>query len=675
MAFAGVFAVCMAVLGAVLLVDNNSENLDASTTNVTTNVNGVIGVSAQVRRVDTFSGMYGNYNRNQRFTLNNFDFFVGIANNAGTISRFTGNITRIENSLRAPVPTPQGFSIQEQMDVHYHLQIPAGHQLFVTTTNVSVGGSIPTTGLNRVADAGLSSAPGTGTGFLRIQGHNRNPAGFHISHVQGRFDIHTANATGGITSLFSYTSPIQNQPFSNLNTSNVGRRHFLLLPSRTITWDTNNGIWTGTNPVGVSGSGVTGNRTTIVAQGITPIQPQTASFTLTRTNYTFGGWTPALTAVGGTNRTHTAIWTTIMRGITWNPNGGIWADTQNSNNRNTSVQQGSTPTQPAVLNNRPGFTFAHWDPALTPVGTTDRTHTARWNRTITRHYHDMWGPPVTSTQHLLVGSQHTIAATGGGANSLNSNGWGEGANEIRFAGWNIVSREQANQGIVTPGWAVGNTVTISYDTPANIWWVFEWGEPRIIDRQLANPLFPQTTSLAPMSQITNIRHPGQVALGTPSTAQIPHGFRFIGWASTPANRDAGIADLGTNWNIPLDTTTSRTALAVWERDTNVLPNFPDPLPPHIEQGWWIIRLNFTGGISTESFVETRFYDPNPGMAGTASRTLPAVSYMNTWASMAGNDFEGRTFLGWFTTPTTGGEQITVIPVGSNGVWSLYARWG
>jgi len=370
-----------------------------------------------------------------------------------------------------------------------------------------------------------------------------------------------------------------------------------------------------------------------------------------------------------------------MRGITWNPNGGHWNYSTNgwsgTGNGWFQIQQGQSYTLPAgAVVARAGFTFAHWDPALTPVGTTDRTHTARWNRTITRNY---GSTPFnvsnsTSTMNLLVGSQHTILATGGSTINLSGAPVGAaGPIQARFIGWNTVSRAQADAGTITPGWAVGNTVTIAYTTPANIWPVYEWGNERTITRQLSSPVFPQTATLSPMTQLTNIRRPGVQALGTPTTAQTPHGFRFIGWASTVANRNNGVADIGTNWTIPLDGTIARTALAVWERDLNVLPNFPDPLPPHIEQGWWIIRLNFSGGISTENFIETRFYNPNPN--GTTSRILPTATYMNTWASMAGSDFNGRTFLGWFTTPTTGGEQVTVIPVGSIGVWNLYARWG
>ena len=580
----------MAVVGAVLLIDNTiNEGVDASTTLVQVN-NGVLTNPGRTMRMPGITSI-----QELGYNLTVASTSIGIVNpSSGIVNRWNGNVeqTRIGNGIRFNIFSGSltgdiiTWSSTDTSDtngsfvsrtVTHAMQVPDGYTLYRSTVPLPFGGAAPSGGnLIRV---------GTGVGrqeFSRIFDRFDMGTGFENSRPTERvvsFDI--SDAGGVFRTINSHSSTAVNWFVGPYNWSLPGHQ-FLLVPiMRTITWNPNGGTWTGTNPAGVTGTGATTTRTTSVQQGSTPPVPTTANFTLTRS----------------------------------------------------------------------GFTFAHWDPALTPAGTEDRTHTARWNRTITRNYGgagNTFGMTTgTTTQHLLVGSQHTIAATGAAITNLSGNPSGSGNSAVRFLGWNTTSLAQANAGTITPGWAVGNTVTIAYTTPANIWPVYEWVTERTIVRALANSNFPETTTLTPMTTLNNIRRPGNQALGTPTTAQTPHGFRFIGWASTWANQLNGIADLGTTFNVPLNLTTEFTVAAVWERDTNIMPNFPDPLPPHIEQGWWIIRLNFTGGISTESFVETRFYDPNP--SGTTSRTLPTVVYMNTWASTVGNDFNGRTFLGWFTT--------------------------
>ncbi len=121
-----------------------------------------------------------------------------------------------------------------------------------------------------------------------------------------------------------------------------------------ITFDANNG---------------TGTSVQTVNHGDVPVAP-----TVTRTGYTFNGWTPAIVAATA-NATYTAQWTINTYQITFNANGGEGGEVQ-------TVNYGTVPVPPTVT--QAGFTFNGWTPEIV-AATEDTTYTATWliNYTVT----------------------------------------------------------------------------------------------------------------------------------------------------------------------------------------------------------------------------------------------------------------------------------------------------
>jgi uncharacterized repeat protein (TIGR02543 family) len=117
--------------------------------------------------------------------------------------------------------------------------------------------------------------------------------------------------------------------------------------SYAITWDANGG---------------SGSTTISVNHGVTPTPP-----TVTRTGYTFNGWTPTIVPATG-NTTYTAQWNLNSYTITWDANGGTGGTV-------TAVNHGVTPTPPTVT--KTGNTFSAWSPAIVPA-TGNTMYTAQW---------------------------------------------------------------------------------------------------------------------------------------------------------------------------------------------------------------------------------------------------------------------------------------------------------
>ena len=96
-----------------------------------------------------------------------------------------------------------------------------------------------------------------------------------------------------------------------------------------------------------------------------------AAPTVTRTGYTFAGWTPAVAAtVPAGNVAYTAQWKINQYTMTFNANGGTGGKTVTQN-------YGTTLTAPTVT--RIGYTFLGWSPAVpakVPAGNT--TYVAQW---------------------------------------------------------------------------------------------------------------------------------------------------------------------------------------------------------------------------------------------------------------------------------------------------------
>ena len=101
-----------------------------------------------------------------------------------------------------------------------------------------------------------------------------------------------------------------------------------------------------------------------------------AAPTVTRTGYTFAGWTPAVpSTMPAANTMYTAQWTKNKYTVTFNANGGTggWS---------RSMDFGASIVAPAV--SRTGYTFTGWTPAVaTTVPNGGAAYTAQW--TINRH--------------------------------------------------------------------------------------------------------------------------------------------------------------------------------------------------------------------------------------------------------------------------------------------------
>jgi len=132
-----------------------------------------------------------------------------------------------------------------------------------------------------------------------------------------------------------------------------------------------NAIWNANPPVYVSYTfnwNIVGvpNVTGTVQSGTTPVAPTG----VTRTGYTFGGWSPIVGPIT-TNTTFNAIWTPIYVNYTFNWNYA------GATNESGQVRYNTAPTAPTAPN-RANYTFDGWSPVVGAI-TTDTTFNAIWN--------------------------------------------------------------------------------------------------------------------------------------------------------------------------------------------------------------------------------------------------------------------------------------------------------
>ena len=93
--------------------------------------------------------------------------------------------------------------------------------------------------------------------------------------------------------------------------------------------------------------------------------------TVTRTGYTFNGWTPSVAAtVPANDVTYTAQWKINKYTVTFNANGGVGGSTR-------SLEYGAAIEPPVVT--RTGYTFVRWSPSVPlMVPAYNATYTAQW---------------------------------------------------------------------------------------------------------------------------------------------------------------------------------------------------------------------------------------------------------------------------------------------------------
>lgn len=109
-------------------------------------------------------------------------------------------------------------------------------------------------------------------------------------------------------------------------------------------------------------NGGDGGETQTLNYGDVPTPPS-----VTRTGYSFTGWTPDIVAVTN-DATYTAQWTVNTYQITFDANGGEGGEV-------LAVDEGALPIPPTV--SREGYTFAGWFPDITEA-IEDASYTAQW---------------------------------------------------------------------------------------------------------------------------------------------------------------------------------------------------------------------------------------------------------------------------------------------------------
>ena len=148
---------------------------------------------------------------------------------------------------------------------------------------------------------------------------------------------------------------------------------------------------------------------TPVYSGATPTKPASAEF-----NYTFAGWTPAISPVTGA-QTYTATFNTVKKQyeIIFQNEDGTVLQRSNVSYCETPIYNGATPTKPATSEFT--YTFAGWTPTITPV-TGSQTYTATYSSvkkkyTLTAKPQENIMGVVTGSGTYDYGTQVVVIAT------------------------------------------------------------------------------------------------------------------------------------------------------------------------------------------------------------------------------------------------------------------------
>ena len=184
-----------------------------------------------------------------------------------------------------------------------------------------------------------------------------------------------------------------------------------------------------------------------------------AAPTVTRTGYTFTGWSPAVPAtVPAGNATYVAQWTKNKYTVTFNANGGAggWS---------RSMDYGSAVTAPTVT--RTGYTFTGWSPAVpatVPAG--NATYVAQWTKnkyTVTFNANGGAGGWSKSLDYGVAIAVPTVTRTG-----YTFSGWSSAvAKTVPIGGASYTAQWTINRHRVTlslnGGEGIGS-VTVNYGT-------------------------------------------------------------------------------------------------------------------------------------------------------------------------------------------------------------------
>ena len=195
----------------------------------------------------------------------------------------------------------------------------------------------------------LTDAPNvdvSGSAYMFYQCGNLKGESGGISLTAGKFDVHYAKVIGGY--------------FTSLAPSGF-----------TVTWKNYDGTVLETDTNVAAG-------TTPSYDGATPTKASTTGY-----NYTFAGWTPAITTVTG-DVEYTATFTAVPKTytVTWkNYDGTVLKTDTNVAYGTTPTYNGATPTKSATAQYT--YTFSGWSPEVSSV-TGNVTYTAQFSSTVNK---------------------------------------------------------------------------------------------------------------------------------------------------------------------------------------------------------------------------------------------------------------------------------------------------
>ena len=345
---------------------------------------------------------------------------------------------------------------------------------------------------------------------------------------------------------------------------------------------------------------------------------------ITRTGYTFAGWTTASDGSGtvygpsyttsftiNANTTLYAQWSIVSYTLSYSANGGTGTDPSSS-----SVQYNSSVTTAANPYTRTGYTFAGWTTNADGSGTVfsvggsfnmpaaNTTVYAKW--TVIQYTLGYDANGGTGTAPGAVTVDYNSAQTSAAANTFTRSGF-------TFTGWNTA--------------AAGNGTPIGANTGFNM--------------PAANTtLYAQWSS----SAFNIVASAGANGTVTPSgtTAVSSGGSQTY---TIAGNAGYDVADV-------LVDTVSVGAVTTY--------TFSSVAAAH----------TISATFSPKSYTVT--FDPQNG---TVSPTTKNVTYASTYGTLPTPTRTGYTFNGWFIAPNgTGGQVIDTTPVTITAAQTLYASW-
>ena len=350
--------------------------------------------------------------------------------------------------------------------------------------------------------------------------------------------------------------------------------------------------------------------------------------TVTRTGYTFKGWSPAVDAtVPAHDVTYTAQWEINQYAVTFDANGGV-GGTSGSQDYGTAI---GAPTV-----TRTGYTFRGWSPSVAAtVPANDVTYTAQWQinqYTVTFNANGGTGGTSGRQNYGTEIVVPTVTRTG-----------------YTFKGWSpsVAATVPANDVTYTAQWTA-NTYTVTFDANGGDG---GWSRTRRYDSSLTAPTVTRT------------------------------GYTFKGWVpSVPATVSLGDATYTAQWQINQYTVSFDANGGVG--GTNTVQDYGTPIvvPTVTRTGYtfngWAPSVEATVPASNVMYTAqweinqyTVTFDANGGVCATESTN---VEYSAAIGDLPVPTRTKAVFLGWFTE-SDGGVKVDASLVITEPV-ALYAHW-